>query len=120
MNSAVIVGNLTRDPEQRRTQNGKDVTTMSVAVNRAFGEGADFFTVVVWGTQAVNCAKYLKKGRKVAVKGSMESRSYEKDGQKRTVWELRADNVEFLTAHTGEKDMTEVHDADDPFNDMPF
>lgn len=121
MNNITVVGNLTRDPELRKTTNGISVCTFTVACNRTHKEGADFFRVVTWRAQADTCNQYLKKGRKVAVQGAMESRSYEKDGQKREIWELQADEVEFLS--TGQKDapdMKPVDDPDDPFNDMPF
>ena len=100
MNCVVMVGRLTRDPELRFIAgSGKAVATFPIAVDRPFAKEktADFFNVVVWGKPAENAANYLAKGRQVAVKGYLQSRSYEdKTGQKRYVTEIVADNVEFV------------------------
>ena len=103
MNKVFIVGNLARDPELRTTTSGISVCTMSVAVNRRFtpagGEKqADFFSVIAWRALGENCAKYLAKGRKVAVSGALQTRQYDdKQGQKRYITEIVADDVEFLS-----------------------
>ena len=99
MNQCFIIGNLTKAPEARTTPNGVSVTTFSVAVARRFDrEKTDFFNVVTWRGLADNCARYLVKGQKVAVTGELQTRSYDgKDGIKRYVTELVADNVEFLS-----------------------
>lgn len=103
MNKICLIGNLVADPELRSTGSGISVCTMRIAVNRRFanqqGEReADFFTVVAWRGLADNCARYLTKGRKVGVTGSMQTRSYEdKQGVKRTAYEVVADDVEFLS-----------------------
>ncbi len=102
MNKAILVGNLTRDPELKTTPSGVSVCTFTIAVNRRFtsadGERhADFIPIVVWRVQAENCGKYLKKGSKVAVCGMIQTRSYEaNDGGKRYVTEIVADEVQFL------------------------
>lgn len=100
MNSVIMVGRLTRDPELRFIAgSGKAVATFAMAVDRPFAKEktADFFNVVVWGKPAENVANYLAKGRQVAVKGYLQSRSYEdKAGQKRYVTEIVADQVEFI------------------------
>lgn len=99
MNSVVLIGRLARDPELRFTASGKAVATFSIAVNRPFSKTneADFFTVVVWGKPAENCANYLSKGRLVGVEGRLQSRSYEtQNGEKRYVTEVVANQVEFL------------------------
>lgn len=98
MNKIMIIGRLTREPEQRTTGNGVNVTKFTVAVNRAFDrEKADFFDVVTWRGLADNCARYLTKGQQVAVEGELQNRTYEaKDGTKRTVTEIQAAHVEFL------------------------
>jgi single-strand DNA-binding protein len=98
-----LIGNLTRDPELTETPSGVSVCRFSIAVSRDFtnsdGEReTDFFNIVVWRGRAENCGKYLKKGNKVAVIGSLQTRSYEdKDGVKRYVTDIIADEVEFLT-----------------------
>jgi len=99
MNKAIIIGNLTRDPELRQTGSGISVCTFTVAVTRPFNrEETDFIPVVTWRALAENCGKYLAKGRKVGVDGRIQVRNYEdKDGQRRYVTEIIADNVEFLT-----------------------
>ena len=103
MNRAFLVGNLTRDPELRKTQNDVSVCTFTIACNRRFTNAngqreADFLNIVVWRGQADNCYRYLKKGRRVAVSGSIQTRSYEgQDGNRRYVTEIVADEVEFLS-----------------------
>ena len=111
MNRVILVGNLTKDPELRATASGISVCTFTVAVNRrvsrdAQAQGArdaDFFNIVVWRNQADNCAKYLAKGRKVGIVGSLQNRSYDaRDGTKRYITEVVADEVEFLSSPSGE------------------
>lgn len=103
MNKVFLIGNLVRDPEVRATQSGISVCNFTVAVNRRFkkenGEQeTDFLNVIAWRQLAELCGKYLAKGRKVAVTGSIQTRQYEaKDGSKRTAWDIVADEVEFLT-----------------------
>lgn len=101
MNKVILVGNLTRDPELRRTNSGLAVCTFTLAVNRPKNKDgvsqADYITIQTWRTSAENCAKYLSKGRKVAIAGKLATRSYEKDGRKVYVTEVVADDVEFLT-----------------------
>ena len=99
MNKIIITGNLTRDPELRQTESGKNVTNFTVAVRRPFkSDETDFFPVVVWGKQAESCAKYLSKGRKVGVSGFLYSREYKtSDGSPRRVMEICAEDVEFLS-----------------------
>lgn len=100
MNKAIIIGNLTKDPESRVTQSGLSVCSFTVAINRNFGEKkeVDYIPVVTWRGLADNCAKFLAKGRKVGVSGRIQTRSYDaNDGTKRYVTEIVADDVEFLT-----------------------
>ena len=106
MNKLFIVGNLTRDPELRTTSSGVSVCSFSVAVNRrrsansAAGNQpeADFFRVSAWRQLGENCHKYLAKGRKVAVTGSVSVNTYQgSDGVTRASLEVNADDVEFLS-----------------------
>ena len=103
MNKLFLIGNLTRDPEMSETGSGVAFCRLGIAVNRPYsgsdGERAtDFFNVTVWRTHAENCGRYLKKGSKVAIVGSLQNRSYEdKDGNKRTVTDIIANEVEFLS-----------------------
>lgn len=103
MNRAILVGNLANDPESRLTQSGITQCTFRLATQRrvANKDGtreADFHTIVCWRAIAENCARYLQKGSRVAVEGSIQNRSYDaQDGTKRYVTEIVADNVEFLS-----------------------
>ena len=103
MNKVILVGNLTRDPELSETPSGVAVCRFAIAVSRDYANAdgtreADFFNVTVWRSRAENCGKYLKKGSKVAVVGSLQNRSYEdKDGVKRNVTDIIANEVEFLS-----------------------
>lgn len=102
MNKAILIGNLTRDPEVRTTGSGASVCSFTIAVNRRFsnqqGEKVtDFFNIVAWRQLGELCGKYLAKGRKVCITGEIQNRSYEKDGVKRYMTEIIADDVEFLT-----------------------
>lgn len=104
MNKAIIIGNLTRDPELRTTQSGVSVCSFTVAVNRrnkgaeAGQQEADFFRVNAWRELGESCAKYLAKGRKVGVVGPVSVNTYTgNDGQTRAQMEITANEVEFLT-----------------------
>lgn len=102
LNKIILIGRLTRDVELRYTESGKAVANFTLAVDRPFknqqGEKeADFIRTVVWGKQAENCANYIGKGRLVAVSGRLQIRSYEgKDGQRRYITEVVAEEVRFL------------------------
>jgi len=105
LNVVVITGNLTRDPELRSLPSGTSVCDLRVAVNTrrkngATGEWEDkpnYFDVKVWGAQGENCARFLSKGRPVAVQGRLEWREWEtQDGQKRQAVDIIADSVQFL------------------------
>lgn len=101
MNKVFLIGNLTRDPDLRRTNSGLAVCSFTVAVNRPKNKDgvaqADYISVQTWRTTAEICAKYLAKGRKVAILGELRTRSYDKDGRKVYVTEVVANDVEFLT-----------------------
>ena len=135
MNKVYLIGNLTRDPELSETSSGVAYCRFSIAVNRNFtnAEGnreADFFNITVWRGQAENCGRFLKKGSKIALVGSLQNRTYEdKDGAKRTVTDIVASEVEFLsTGARGEDELDEIRpvkkevvklkEVDD--NDLPF
>lgn len=103
MNKLTIIGNLTRDPELRTLNSGVSVCTFTVAVNRrrkAEGQPeADFFRVSAWRQLGESCAKYLSKGRKVAVVGAVSVQTYQaNDGTTRASLEVTADDVEFLSS----------------------
>ncbi|MBE7061456.1 MAG: single-stranded DNA-binding protein [Clostridiales bacterium] len=114
MNKVILVGNLTRDPELTETPSGVAVCRFSIAVSRDYASAdgtreTDFFNITVWRGRAENCGKYLKKGNKVAVVGSLQTRSYEdKDGIKRNVTDIVANEVEFLTPKSAQSDSDEA------------
>lgn len=103
MQRITIIGNLTHNPETRTTPSGVSVCSFTVAVNRRFAnqdgeKQTDFFRVNAWRGLADSCAKYLAKGRKVAVIGELQARMYDgKDGEKRMSLDVQADEIEFLT-----------------------
>ncbi len=105
MNKVFLIGNLTKAPEMRSTQSGVSVCNFTIAVNRRFKNAngqqeTDYLNIIAWRQLAELCSKYLAKGRKVAVTGSIQTRTYEaKDGSKRTAWNIVADEVEFLSAN---------------------
>lgn len=104
LNKAMLIGNLTRDPELRKTANGQSVSSFSIATNRAFTtqtgerkEQADYHNIVAWGRLAEICAQYLTKGKKIYVDGRIQSREWEgQDGQKRYRTEIVAENLIML------------------------
>ena len=118
MNKAILTGRLTKDPEHKTTPNDLSVTTFTIAVDRTHKQGetkTDFLNIVTWRTLADNCAKFLQKGSKVGVVGQIQTRNYEdKQGVKRYVTEIIADEVEFLSPKTHDGDS--VDDQELPFN----
>ena len=130
MNKCILVGRLTKDPELKfGSGTGTAVTTFTLAVNRRFKrEGqpdADFIPVVVFGKVAEACANYTAKGKLISLSGSIQTRNYEaKDGTKRYVTEIIADEVNFLEwadkkdsqeASKNNNETIEVDDSDIPF-----
>ena len=108
MNKVILVGRLARDPEVKYTQTGKAVATFAIAVNR-FGGGkdgqkdADFIPIVAWEKLAEISGNNLSKGQRVLIEGRMQVRQYEtNDGQKRTIAEVIAQNIEFLEKRQGD------------------
>ena len=109
LNTVLLIGNLTRDPELRYIPSGSAVTSFTLASNRVYKlqsgekkEEVSFVRVVVWGRMAEVCNEYLKKGRPVFVEGRLQSRSWDgPDGQKRSTLEVIAQNVQFLNAGPG-------------------
>ena len=115
MNKAILIGRLTRDPELRTTSNDVSVTSFTIAVDRNFNnqqgeKETDFIPVVAWRKLAETCAKYLAKGRLVAVSGRMQVRSYEGKEGKRYITEVVADEVQFLERAESKEKFTEVED----------
>ncbi|MBQ2230514.1 MAG: single-stranded DNA-binding protein [Oscillospiraceae bacterium] len=117
-NQIIILGNLGKDAEVKALENGTKVITFNVAVterwkdkNEQDQEHTDWFTVDYF-TMSDKVAQYLKKGTSVMVEGRMTSREYEKDGQKRTAWSVRVNNLQLLG---GKKDDVKSDTSDAPF-----
>ena len=135
MNKVYLIGNLTRDPELAETNSGIKVCRFAIAVNRNYSSSdgerqTDFFNITVWRTQAENCGRYLKKGSKVAIVGSLQNRSYEdKEGVKRNVTDIVASEVEFLSTRSngeeidvpdGKRERPRLEPASDDDDGLPF
>ncbi|HHW27365.1 MAG TPA: single-stranded DNA-binding protein [Firmicutes bacterium] len=117
LNRVILIGRLTKQPELRVTPGGTQVSTFALAVDRKPNQSGqretDFLDIVVFGKLAEITCKYMDKGRLVAIEGRLQTRTFEtKDGQKRKVWEVIAESVEFL----GPKPRTK---PDDGFEDIP-
>lgn len=102
LNKAMIYGNLTRDPEMKALPSGMNVTTFSLATDRVYNdrdgkrqESTDYHNIVVFGRQAETVNQYLRKGSGAFVEGRLQTRSWEKDGQKQYRTEIVADRVQF-------------------------
>lgn len=133
MNRVIFVGNIASDVETRTTNSGKTCALFRLAVQRIRSNKdgkreADFFPVVAWGKTAELCVRFLSKGRKVAIDGRLQTRSYDaQDGSRRHVTEIIAEQVEFLPSAQarGEKKESEHSAANaDGFEDcddeLPF
>ena len=107
MNTVCLMGRLTADPELRYTQTQVPVTSFTLAVDRAYQpkgqeRQADFINIVAWRNTAEFVCKYFRKGNRLALQGSLQSRQYtDKDGNKRTAYEVVADNVFFCESKSG-------------------
>lgn len=130
MNKLIIIGNLTKDPELLETSSGISYTKFTVAVSRNYtnsdGEReTDFFDITAWRERAELCVKYLRKGNKVGIVGSVQFRTYEDDdGNKRKITEIKVDEIEFLTpkssseeAKPSKKGKPQLEETDE---DLPF
>jgi single-strand DNA-binding protein len=121
LNIVAVTGRLAADPELHSTGNGTDVTTLRIAVGRMKRQGeersdADFVDVVVWGEQAKHAGRYLAKGRRVAIKGRLQQRTWTTpEGSKRSRLQVVADQVQFLDYkdRTGD-DTSQVSDEPEP------
>ena len=127
-NKAILIGRLVADPELRTTPQGVPVSTFRIAIGRPFMNGgerkADFLTIVCWRRQAEFVCKYFQKGRAIGVDGSIQTRDYtDKDGNKRTAFEIVADRVFFVeskAASGSTAGRTEDFEAVDDDEDLPF
>lgn len=116
-NQAIVMGNLTRDPELRTTPSGQAVASFAVATNRSWVDGSgdrkeavDYHEIVAWGKLGELANQYLSKGRKVMVVGRLQTQSWEKDGVKRSRTEIVASDINFLDRPTdGPSDFMPEH-----------
>ena len=127
MNNICIIGRLCAQPEIKKTTSGVSVCSVSIAVDRDYkvnGEKAtDFIPCVFWRGTAEFVGKYFSKGDMIAVVGSLESRKYkDKDGNIRTVWEVKADKVNFCGGKKEQDNAQTYEDVPDEFSDgdLPF
>lgn len=139
MNKITLIGNLTKEPETRTTPSGATVCSFTIAVNRRFSESngekkTDFFKINAWRQLGEVCSRYLAKGRKVAVIGELQARTYESKNGTQMSLDVSADEVEFLTPNNNTetkkdarkivKDVTEMKRLDDLSDlndeDLPF
>ena len=121
MKQILIVGHLVRDPEQRKTTDGVNMTSFTVAVNtrNKSVETTDYFRVTAWRYMAEHCARYLTKGSKVLVQGNLSAGLYQSGGETRISLDVAADKVEFLTSRE-RKDTNGPWAGDDVGDDGKF
>jgi single-strand DNA-binding protein len=118
MNKVILIGRLTKDPELKFTPGtGTAVATFTLAVDRRFSKDnqkeADFIPIVVWGKQAESTANYMSKGKLMGVSGRLQVRNYDaKDGTKRYVTEVVADEVQFLEWGNGGRSENRSNDSE--------
>ena len=123
MNKAIIIGRLGKDPESRLTSSGKEVCNFSLATSERYKDNSgqqertEWHNIVVWGSQAGPCGHYLKKGSMAAVDGKIQTRSWDKDGQKMYRTEIVAQRVEFLDS---KKDGQQSNNNSPAEDDLPF
>ena len=129
MNLVVLMGRVTSDIEVKKTPSGVSVAKFNVAVDRPSKQGeekkTDFISVVAWRGTAEFCGKYFSKGKMIAIEGSIQTGSYEKDGVKRNTFDIVANNVSFCgdkgesRPASEEKDPLLI-DADEDMDSLPF
>jgi single-strand DNA-binding protein len=129
MNLILIHGRLVRDPEQK-TIGENTVTNFTVAVDNEFSNTASFFNVAAWGKRGDVIMAHFHKGQEILVRGRHESRTIEKDGEKRTYWQVQMDSFDFCgkksdNAQSESKPVSSTADSADAFSsdnddDMPF
>ena len=119
-NQAIIMGNLTRDPELRSTTGGQQVASFAVATNRTWNsasgerqEAVEYHEIVAWGKLGELASQYLSKGRKVLIVGRLQTQSWEKDGVKRQRTEIVASDINFLDGRS------DASDSDGQYNSAP-
>ena len=131
LNTAMVYGNLTRDPELKALPSGMNVCSMSIATNRNYKDkdgnqkdDVEYHNIVVFGKQAESCGKYLSKGSAAFVEGRLQTRSWDKDGQKMYRTEIIADRVQFGpkggNTATSKPAVPDYPEAEVDAEDIPF
>lgn len=123
MNKVILTGNLTRAPELRYSINGLAITKFGIAVNRPFSKNdeVDFFNVVAFGKTAEFCTKYFDKGRRAIIEGRFQTSNYtDKDGNKRTSYDVIVDNIEFADSKKKDNAADEDPPPEENEVDLPF
>lgn len=125
MNRIIIKGRLTKDPELKTTNSGKNVCNFDVAVGRNFNhEIADFFECTVWNEKAEFICKNFGKGKEILIEGEMQSEKFtDKNGNKRTSWKINVDRIEFCGDKKEDDNVTHSTlptKIDDLEDDLPF
>lgn len=127
VNRVIMVGRLGVEPESKTTTSGQQVTNMSIATSETWldkdgnkQERTEWTKIVVWGKQAENCAKYLRKGSQVYIEGKLQTRSWEDDqGNKKYTTEVIAQTVQFLDGKKSDS-LTSSEQSSESSNEIPF
>jgi single-strand DNA-binding protein len=121
VNKVILGGRLTTAPETKYTQSGSSVTTCSMAVSRKFqpkgGEKqSDFFSIQAWGKNSDTLAKFFKKGSSIFIVGSIQNRSWEKDGQKHYMTDIIVDEISFVDSRQDNNNSAPDHAETPQYN----
>ncbi len=123
LNKVILMGRFTKDPELRSTPQSVSVCNFRLAVTRNYKNGgnyeSDFIDCVAWRNTAEFVSKYFKKGNLVCVEGSLQSRNWEQDGQKRTAVEVMVDNTYFVESKKGQEESTAFAKIEPATSDVP-
>jgi single-strand DNA-binding protein len=127
VNKVILVGNLGKDPELKYINSGQAVANFSLATNEKWKdkdgnnqEKTEWHNIVVWKKQAENCAQFLKKGRSVYIEGKIQTREWEKDGEKKYMTEIVAHHVQFLGGKDDADDGAPIARSENSPSDPPF
>ena len=122
MNRIMLIGNLTKDPDFRETNNEIAYCKLWLAVSRKLSrDETDYFNVTCWRNTAQNCAKYLQKGSKVYVSGEVQTKSYTtSSGERKNYIDIIADDIEFLTTSKKSESFGQMQQVDVAEENLPF
>ena len=126
VNQVFLIGRLTKDVDMRNTTSGKSVASFTLAVDKQSGEGANFFDVTAWDKLAELASKYIQKGSKIHLQGTLDQQSWEQDGQKRSKVVVIARDITFLDSKNSSSTQssdTVLEDIDDKpidLSEIPF